>query len=120
MPGRSAGEIRDVGCEAPQGSFHSPGGAAVARKTLLIVTVVLVPAPWPLAALAKPGAGVTVSAWLNFPSPPPGVSKQADAVAFFPKVASVHVGDPVTWQFLGVLAATSPGSNQNSPFFAPL
>jgi plastocyanin len=92
----------------------------VGRRTLLIVTFVIVSALWPSAALAKTGAGVTVYAGPNLSSPPPGVSKQADALAFFPKVATVHVGDTVTWQFRGFHTATFPGSNQNYPFFAPL
>jgi plastocyanin len=90
------------------------------RKTMFIVGVVIVSAFWPSAALAKTGSGVTVFAGPNLSAPPPGVSPQADALAFFPRVATVHVGDKVTWQFRGFHTATFAGSNQNYPFIVPL
>jgi plastocyanin len=92
----------------------------VARKTMLVVVFVIVATLWPSAALAVTGSGVTVYAGPNLASRPPGVSRQADALAFFPKVATVHVGDTVTWQFRGFHTATFPGSSQSYPFFTPL
>jgi plastocyanin len=86
----------------------------------LLVAVVIVSALWPSAALAVTRSGVTVFAGPNLASPPPGVSPQADALAFFPKVTTVHVGDTVTWQFRGFHTATFPGSNPNYPFITPL
>jgi plastocyanin len=98
----------------------SSGGVAVTHRTLFIVAVVIVSAFWPSAALGKTAPGVTVFAGPNLAAPPPGVSPQADALAFFPKVATVHVGDRVTWQFRGFHTATFAGSNQNYPFIVPL
>ena len=54
--------------------------------------------------------GVTVIAGPSLSGPPPkGVTQQADALFFFPKVATVHVGESVTWQFHGFHTATFPG-----------
>jgi plastocyanin len=85
----------------------------------LIVAFVFVSFLWPSAALGVT-RGVTVFAGPNLATAPPGVSSQADALAFFPKVATVHVGDNVTWQFRGFHTATFAGSNQNYPFIVPL
>jgi plastocyanin len=92
------------------------------RRTALIVmfAFVLVSFLWPSAALGVTRSGVTVFAGPNLASPPAGVSSQADALAFFPRVATVHVGDTVTWQFRGFHTATFPGSKQNYPFITPL
>lgn len=92
----------------------------MSRRTVTIFACVFASILWPSAALAATRPGVTVFAGPNLNAPPPGVSAQADALAFFPRVATVHVGDPVTWQFRGFHTATFPGSNQNYPFIAPL
>jgi plastocyanin len=63
---------------------------------------------------------VTVFAGPNLASPPAGVSSQADALAFFPRVATVHVGDRVTWQYRGFHTTTFGGSKQTYPFITPL
>jgi plastocyanin len=65
--------------------------------------------------------GVTVVAGPNFTGPPPkGISQQADALFFFPKVATVHVGETVTWEFHGFHTATFPGPKRPYPFIVPL
>jgi plastocyanin len=67
------------------------------------------------------GAGVTVIAGPSLSGPPPkAVSKQADALFFFPKVATVHVGETVTWQFHGFHTATFAGPKRPYPFIVPL
>jgi len=75
---------------------------------------------WPSAGLGVTRPCVTVFAGPNLASPPAGVSSQADALAFFPRAVTVHVGDKVTWQFRGFHTATFPESNQNYPFITPL
>jgi plastocyanin len=87
---------------------------------VLIVAFVFVSFLWSPAALGATRPGVTVFAGPNLASAPPGVSSQADALAFFPKVATVRAGDTVTWQFRGFHTATFSGSNQNYPFIVPL
>jgi plastocyanin len=51
--------------------------------------------------------------------PPPGTPKQADALFFYPKVVTVHVGDTVTWQFRGFHTTTFPGGKRPYPFIVP-
>jgi plastocyanin len=65
--------------------------------------------------------GVTVIAGPSLAGPPPkGVTQQADALFFFPKVATVHVGETVTWQFHGFHTATFAGPKRPYPFILPL
>jgi plastocyanin len=65
--------------------------------------------------------GVTVVAGPSFSGPPPkGLTQQSDALSFFPKVATVHVGETVTWQFHGFHTATFPGPKRPYPFIVPL
>jgi plastocyanin len=74
----------------------------------------------PGAALAAPtAAGVTVTAGPGLTTPPAGVSKQGDALAFFPRSVTVQVGQPVTWQFFGFHTVTFPGKRRPYPFFVP-
>jgi plastocyanin len=90
--------------------------------------VVLVAAALVAVALLVPAAfggvrsgGVTVVAGPSLAGPPPkGISQQADALFFFPKVATVHVGETVTWQFHGFHTATFPGPKRPYPFIVPL
>ena len=84
--------------------------------------VFLLAALLPSAAFAAGHAGgVTVFAGPNIQGPPPpGVSRQADALFFYPKVVTVHVGDTVTWQFRGFHSATFPGPKRPYPFVVPL
>jgi plastocyanin len=76
---------------------------------------------WPSVVLAAaPASGVVVYAGPNLASPPRGLTQQADALAFYPKVATVHVGDAVTWQFRGFHTVTFAGPKQPYPFIVPL
>ncbi len=53
-------------------------------------------------------------------APPPGVTKHADALSFFPRNVTVHVGDTVTWQFFGFHTVTFPGTKRPYPFATPM
>jgi plastocyanin len=64
--------------------------------------------------------GVVVYAGPNLAAPPVGAPKQADALFFYPKVATVHVGDSVTFQFRGFHTVTFPGAHKPYPFVVPL
>ena len=83
---------------------------------VLVAAVVL-----PSAAFGAAGlGGVTVVAGPDLQGPPPpGVSKQADALAFYPRVVTVHVGDTVTWQFNGFHTVTFAGPKRPYPFVVP-
>ena len=71
-------------------------------------------------AAGAPEPGVTVYAGPNLQGPPPpGVSKNADALFFYPKVVTVHVGDTVTWQFRGFHTVTFAGPLHSYPFIVP-
>jgi plastocyanin len=72
------------------------------------------------ASAAAPAGGVTVYAGPNLQAPPPGVSKNSDALFFYPKVVTVHVGDAVTWQFRGFHTITFAGPRRPYPFIVPL
>ena len=71
------------------------------------------------ASAAPPEPGVTVYAGPNLQAPPPGVNKNADALFFYPKVVTVHVGDTVTWQFRGFHTVTFAGRLHPYPFIGP-
>jgi len=74
---------------------------------------------WPaLAPAAGPSSGITVFAGPPLQAPPPGVSRQADALFFYPKSVTVHAGQSVTWQILGFHTVTFPGKRQPYPFVA--
>jgi plastocyanin len=89
----------------------------VSFVALVCVIAVVVPA---VAFGAAPAAGVVVYAGPNLQAPPPNTPKQADALFFFPKVVTVHVGDTVTWQFRGLHTATFPGAKRPYPSIAPV
>ena len=72
-----------------------------------------------LAFGAGASGGVTVSAGPPLTAPPPGVSKHADALSFFPRNVTVHVGETVTWQFFGFHTVTFPGTKRPYPFAVP-
>lgn len=69
-----------------------------------------------LAVVGNAAAGVTVSAGPPLPKP---VVAHGDALAFFPRAVTIHVGDTVTWQFGGFHTVTFPGPHRPYPFVAP-
>jgi plastocyanin len=72
---------------------------------------------WPaVASGASPG--VTVFAGPPLQAPPPGVSPHADALFFYPRSVTVHVGQSVTWQILGFHTVTFAGTKHPYPFVA--
>lgn len=75
---------------------------------------------WPSGALAAAPSGVVVFAGPNLAAPPAGLTKQAEPLTFYPKVATVHVGDTVTWQFRGFHTVTFAGPKQPYPFIVPV
>jgi plastocyanin len=95
----------------------------VSRRTWFVIGLALtVGALLPGTALgaAPPSGGVVVYAGPNLQAPPRGVPKQSDALFFYPKVATVHVGDAVTFQFRGFHTVTFPGARRPYPFIAPV
>ena len=82
--------------------------------------VVAVAVLWPSGGLAAaPAGGVVVYAGPNLASPPAGLTHQADALGFYPKVATIHVGETVTWQFRGFHTVTFAGPKRPYPFLGP-
>ena len=63
-------------------------------------------------------AGVTVFAGPPLKAPPPGVSKQADALAFFPRGATVAAGQSVTFMIAGFHTVTF-GKQKSFPLVVP-
>jgi plastocyanin len=63
-------------------------------------------------------AGVVVSAGPLLKAPPPGVSRQADALAFFPRGATVVAGQSVTFVIAGFHTVTF-GNPRSFPFVVP-
>ncbi len=55
---------------------------------------------------AKPATVVTVTAGPPLRSPPAGVTRQADGLAFFPRVVTVTAGQSVMFQFAGFHTVT--------------
>jgi plastocyanin len=89
------------------------------RATRLCALGLIVAGAWPaLAAAAGPPSGVTVFAGPPLQAPPPGVSRQADALFFYPRSVTVHVGQSVTWQIFGFHTVTFPGTKRPYPFVA--
>jgi plastocyanin len=68
---------------------------------------------------AKKKAPITIYAGPNLATAPVGVSKQADALTFFPSQVTIRVGQSLTWQFHGFHTATFPGATSNPPFIVP-
>ena len=97
--------------------------ALLSERTRLgcLLAVVVAAVVLPSAAFGAGGfGGVTVVAGPDLQGPPPpGVSKQADALAFYPRVVTVHVGDTVTWQFNGFNTVTFAGPKRPYPFVVP-
>ncbi len=72
-----------------------------------------------VASRAAPTA-VTVWAGPGFlKGPPPGLSRQAEALAFFPRVVTVAAGQPVTFQFAGFHTVTFTGGKAPGEVIAP-
>lgn len=69
-----------------------------------------------LVVVGNATAGVTVFA--GPPLPKPDVA-HADALAFFPRAVTIHVGDTVTWQFAGFHTVTFPGGRRPYPSITP-
>ncbi|MDX6470205.1 MAG: hypothetical protein QOF75_2008 [Gaiellaceae bacterium] len=70
-------------------------------------------------AQTKRQAPITIYAGPNLAKTPAGVSKQADALAFFPSSVTIRAGQSLTWQFRGFHTVTFPGATQNPPFIVP-
>ncbi len=68
---------------------------------------------------AKAKAPITIFAGPNLAGPQAGVSKQADALAFFPSEVTIRVGQSLTWQFRGFHTVTFSGATQSPPFIVP-
>jgi plastocyanin len=99
----------------------------VRLRTKLVAGLAIAVAAVPAVALGAAGSsrsahaeGVVVYAGPNLLAAPAGVSKQADALFFYPKVATVHVGDSVTFQFRGFHTVTFPGAHRPYPFIVPV
>ncbi len=91
----------------------------MSRVMKLAVVGLIAASAWPaLAPAAGTPSGVTVFAGPPLQAPPPGVSPQADALFFFPRSVTVHVGQSVTWQILGFHTVTFPGTRRPYPFVA--
>jgi plastocyanin len=89
------------------------------RAAKLCALGLVVAGAWPvLAAAAGPSSGVTVFAGPPLQAPPPGVTRQADALFFFPRSVTIHAGQSVTWQILGFHTVTFPGTKRPYPFVA--
>src|SRR5260370_38389611 len=70
-------------------------------------------------ATAKGKAPITIFAGPNLAGPQAGVSKQADALAFFPSDVTIRVGQSLTWQFRGLHTAPFARSTPSPPFIVP-
>lgn len=96
----------------------------VRPSVLAIAFVVAIGVPQAASAashpLSKAKAPITIYAGPNLAKTPAGVSKQADALAFFPSQVTIRVGQSLTWKFHGFHTVTFPGANQNPPFIVPL
>jgi len=93
----------------------------VIRAVSFAAVVFAIAAVVPAAAFgAAQPTGVVVYAGPNLQAPPPGTPRQADALFFYPKVATVHVGDTVTWQFRGFHTVTFAGGKRPYPFIGPV
>src|SRR5258708_19429621 len=68
---------------------------------------------------AKARAPITIFAGPNLAGPQAGVSKQADALAFFPSEVTIRVGQSLTWQFRGFHTVPFSGATQSPPFIVP-
>lgn len=86
-----------------------------------VAIVAAVSAALALGSSAKAGAapsGVEVSAGPPLRAAPPGVSHQADALAFFPRVTTITAGQSVTFNLNGFHTVTF-GSRQAFPLVVP-
>ena len=63
-------------------------------------------------------AGVVVSAGPLLKAPPPGVTRQADALAFFPRGATISAGQSVTFVIAGFHTVTF-GNQKSFPLIVP-
>ena len=70
-------------------------------------------------SLSKAKTPITIYAGPNLTKTPVGVSKQADALAFFPSQVTIRVGQSLTWQFHGFHTVTFAGTTPNPPFIVP-
>lgn len=70
-------------------------------------------------AQAKAKTPITIYAGLDVTKTPAGVSKQADALTFFPSQVTIRVGQSLTWKFHGFHTVTFPGATSSPPFIVP-
>lgn len=85
-----------------------------------VVGVGLPPAASAAAHIQSKGhTPITIDAGPNLANPPAGVSKQADALAFFPSQVTIRVGQSLTWKFHGFHTVTFPGATASPPFIVP-
>lgn len=103
-------------------------GRCMQLVTGLVAIVALVPAAafgvaghaGALRSGGLPSGGVVVYAGPSQLAPAPATPKQTDGLFFYPKVATVHVGDAVTFQFRGFHSVTFPGTRRPYPFIVPV
>ena len=79
--------------------------AAVVAAGIAALALASTPASTRTAGADSP-SGVTVTAGPPLRAAPPGVSKQADALAFFPRVATITAGQSVTFDIAGFHTVT--------------
>jgi plastocyanin len=90
------------------------------RAAKLCVAALAVAGAVPALAFgASSQSSVTVYAGPPLQAAPPGVSPHADALFFFPRTVTVHVGQSVTWQFFGFHTVTFAGTHHPYPSFTP-
>jgi plastocyanin len=69
--------------------------------------------------VSKVKTPLTIYAGPNLAKAPVAVSKQADALAFFPSQVTIRVGQSLTWRFHGFHTVTFPGASHDPPFIVP-
>ncbi|HZQ15273.1 MAG TPA: hypothetical protein VFA82_00740 [Gaiellaceae bacterium] len=89
--------------------------------TVVVTVVAAVSAAFALGTASRPAAapgGVQVFAGPPLRTAPPGVSHQADALAFFPRVTTITAGQSVTFNVLGFHTVTF-GKQSAFPLVVP-
>lgn len=90
------------------------------RAWTLCALALVAACAWPAPGVAaRAQAGVTVYAGPPLQKPPPGISPHADALFFFPRSVTIHVGQTVTWQIFGFHTVTFKGPRHSYPFVVP-
>ena len=91
--------------------------AAVAAAGIATLALASSPGSAQANGVAAPSA-VTVTAGPPLRNAPPGVSRQADALAFFPRVATITAGQSVTFDLAGFHTITF-GNQKDFPLIVP-